>query len=546
MIRYDIYRLLILTRLEIQETALNNLTFTKFILSLALLSNISCAIKEKKSGNKSTSSNHAPYEDEAFQYESANNDSTSVDSADYQTSPGQVMSEEEKLEGDDQEAVKNEFINTSEEDTSTFSIDVDTASYTLARQLINSQILPTPQQIRTEEFINYFKYEYPEPADESPFAVSLESMPAPWQAEHQLLKIGIQGKDIDISSRPMSNLVFLLDVSGSMSAANKLGLIKHGLTMMTEHLTENDRVAIVVYAGAAGVVLESTTGDQQEKIIGSLAQLQAGGSTNGSQGIELAYKIAVENKIEGGINRVILGTDGDFNVGPSSTEALNSLIIEKAATGIELSVLGVGMGYMGDHKMESLANKGNGNYYYLDSQSEAERVLTEELSGTLQTIAKDVKLQISFTPEKVASYKLIGYENRRLANEDFDDDTKDAGELGAGHTVTALYEIKLAEGVSELDSDSVNLQLRYKQPGSDESQLLEASNVLNQASTEDFNFINAVTAFALKLKNSSDVESFSFDAIIELAGGLDNANQSEERQEFVGLVEKVKSLSEQE
>ena len=442
-----------------------------------------------------------------------------------------------------QESFDDIFISADSEATSTFSIDVDTASYTLTRQLINNQSIPVPEQVRTEEFINFFKYQYAQPEGEQPFAVSMEAMASPWKQSHQLLKIGIQGKNIDISSRPASNLVFLLDVSGSMSGANKLGLIKYGLTMISEQLTENDRIAIVVYAGAAGLVLDSTTGNETETIIGALEKLQAGGGTNGGEGIELAYKIASENKIEGGINRVILGTDGDFNIGRSTAEELDALIIEKAESGIELSVLGVGMGYMGDQKMESLANKGNGNYSYLDNQAEAKRVLTEELSGTLQTIAKDVKVQINFDPAKVASYKLIGYDNRRLENTDFEDDTKDAGELGAGHSVTALYELLLQDDINELDSETVTLQLRYKEPGSETSQLVEASNVLNQANTEDFTFINAVTAYALKLRNSADLADFTFDQIIELAGGADNPSLNEQRKEFIGLVEKTKALA---
>mgnify|MGYP003329769960 CR=1 FL=1 len=439
-----------------------------------------------------------------------------------------------------EQIAENSFIEVEKEEISTFSIDVDTASYTLARQMLNNGVLPSPSQIRTEEFINFFKYQYTKPTGDTPFAVQMQSEATPWREGHQLLKIGIQGKSVDISSRPVSNLAFLIDVSGSMSSAGKLGILKRGLISMVEKFGENDRLAIVVYAGAAGLVLDSTTGTEKEKIIASLSSLNAGGSTNGGAGIELAYKIALENKIEGGINRVILCTDGDFNVGTTTKDSLDSLIMEKAQSGIELSVLGVGMRITSDQRMESIANKGNGNYYYLDSDAEAKRVLITEMSGTLQTIAKDVKVQVQFNSEKVKSYKLIGYENRLLANEDFADDSKDAGELGSGHSVTAIYQIELLDE-NIANEDLLTLDLRYKDPGGEESKLVQANNVVNPTDSKDFSFASAVAAFTLKLRGSEEVKDFSFDQIISLVGNKEDLSES--RKEFIDLVQKAQILA---
>lgn len=325
---------------------------------------------------------------------------------------------------------------------STFSIDVDTASYSKLRQSVLEQnTLPVPGALRIEELINYFDYDYPGPKDNAPFAAHMRMAICPWNPEHQLMRVAVQAKKVDEENRPASNLVFLIDVSGSMAAANKLPLVKRTLMLLTQQLREHDRVAIVVYAGAAGCVLPSTLGSSKDQIFASIDELQSGGSTNGGQGIELAYRIAKENFVAGGVNRVILCTDGDFNVGVTGTDQLVAMMQENAKSNVFLTCLGYGAGNYNDSMMEQISNQGNGTYGMIDSELEARRVMVEQLSGTLMTVAKDVKLQIEFNPSRVSSYRLIGYENRRLANEDFANDRKDAGEIGAGHRVTALYEI---------------------------------------------------------------------------------------------------------
>ena len=358
--------------------------------------------------------------------------------------------------------VDNPFIRAiGEEALSTFSIDVDTASYSNMRRYLNSGVLPPPDAVRIEELINYFNYDYPAPteSDAHPFSVDVAAMPAPWKPEHKLVRIGLKGRDIHAGTKPATNLVFLLDVSGSMNSPAKLPLLKQSFKMLVDHLDGDDRVAIVVYAGASGLVLDSTYCTEKGRILAALDNLRAGGSTNGGAGIELAYKIASENFIEGGVNRVILATDGDFNVGVSSEAALVRLIEDKRKSDVYLSVLGFGSGNYQDAKMEELSNKGNGNAAYIDSEREARKALVEQMSGTLVTIAKDVKIQVEFNPAHVQAYRLIGYENRMLAAEDFNDDTKDAGEIGAGLTVTALYEI-VPHGV-EINLPSVD-PLKYQ------------------------------------------------------------------------------------
>ncbi len=378
---------------------------------------------------------------------------------------------------------ENEFLEALSNPLSTVSIDVDTASYSNARRFINESRLPPPDAVRIEEFINYFNYDYPQPADEHPFSINIEHSAAPWNLDHQLVHIGLQGLDVPKEELPDSNMVFLLDVSGSMNEPNKLPLVKRGFKLLVEQMSERDSVAIVVYAGAAGLVLPPTNGDSKAAIMDAIENLEAGGSTAGGEGIELAYQVAGENFIEGGNNRVILATDGDFNVGLSSDGELVRLIEEKRDEGIFLSILGFGTGNLKDSKMEQLADNGNGNYAYLDSIREANKVLVSEMAGTLLTIAKDVKIQIEFNPAKVKAYRLIGYENRLLAKEDFADDTKDAGELGAGTAVTFLYEIipvgadealrptpELKYQESEVSDEAqqsnelLTLKLRYKQP----------------------------------------------------------------------------------
>ena len=336
---------------------------------------------------------------------------------------------------------ENRFLGVEQEPLSTFSIDVDAASYSNMRRFINSGQHPPKDAIRIEEMINYFNYDYPQPTSDVPFEVVTELAQCPWQPQHQLLHIGLQGKTIPTQNLPASNLVFLIDVSGSMNSQNKLPLLKSSFKLLTNQLREQDRVAIVVYAGAAGLVLPPTSGKNKQAIKEALDQLKAGGSTAGGEGIQLAYKTAREHFIEGGNNRVILATDGDFNIGPSSDAALVRMIEKERESGIFLTVLGYGMGNYKDNKMQQLADKGNGNHAYIDNINEAKKVLVTEFGGTVFTIAKDVKIQIEFNPAAVEGYRLIGYENRLLQNEDFNDDQKDAGELGSGHTVTALYEI---------------------------------------------------------------------------------------------------------
>ena len=336
---------------------------------------------------------------------------------------------------------ENGYKNVNKDPLSTFSIDVDNASYSNIRRFINMGEMPPADAVRVEEMINYFKYDYPEPAGEHPFSVYSEMAICPWNKKHILLQVGLRGKSIDKSALPPSNLVFLIDVSGSMNNPNKLPLLKSAFGLLVNELRPRDHVAIVVYAGAAGLVLESTPGNRKETIMGAIDNLQAGGSTAGGAGLKLAYDEAEENYIAGGNNRIILATDGDFNVGESSNGAMERLVEEKRKKGVFITVLGFGMGNVKDDKMELIADKGNGNYSYIDNLQEARRVLVREFGGTLFTIAKDVKFQIEFNPAKIESYRLIGYENRLLNAEDFNDDRKDAGEMGAGHNVTALYEL---------------------------------------------------------------------------------------------------------
>ncbi|MCA9070675.1 MAG: VWA domain-containing protein, partial [Planctomycetaceae bacterium] len=447
----------------------------------------------------------------------------------------------------------------------TFSIDVDTASYSNVRRFLNQGQLPPPGAVRIEELINYFPYDYPAPEGRQPFSVNVEVADCPWNSEHRLARIGLKGREIDIEQRPPSNLVFLLDVSGSMSDANKLPLVKSSMKMLVDRLGENDRVAVVVYAGASGLVLPSTSADHKTKILSALDRLNAGGSTNGGEGIQLAYRISVENFIPGGVNRVILCTDGDFNVGKTNQSELIRLIEEKAKTGVFLSVLGFGMGNYKDSTMEKLADKGNGNYAYIDTHNEARKVLVEGLTGTLITIAKDVKIQVDFNPAQVEGYRLIGYENRMLRAEDFKDDTKDAGEIGAGHTVTALYELvppgKPLPG-SDVDpskyqkpdqlteaaaSDELfTVRLRYKDPDGQDSKPLEApikaeKKPFAQAG-QDFQFAAAVAQFGMLLRDSQYKGDSTFEKVLNTASANVGGDDSGYRREFVGLVEKAREL----
>ena len=455
---------------------------------------------------------------------------------------------------------ENEFLDALGNPLSTFSIDVDTASYSNVRRFIDDSQLPPPDAVRIEELINYFTYDYPQPQDEHPFSISVELSEAPWNPDHLLAHIGLQGQQVPKEELPNSNLVFLLDVSGSMNDSNKLPLVKQGFKLMVEQMVERDRIAIVVYAGAAGLVLPPTSGANTAVILQALDNLEAGGSTAGGEGIELAYQVAKDHFIEGGNNRVILATDGDFNVGPSSDGELVRLIEEKRGEGNFLTVLGFGTGNYKDSKMEQLADKGNGNYAYIDNIREAKKVLVSEMAGTLLTIAKDVKIQVEFNPAKVKAYRLIGYENRLLAKEDFDDDTKDAGELGAGHSVTALYEIipsdadealrptpelKYQESTlsdeAELTNELMTVKFRYKKPDGTESILmghpvLDESLSLDQTS-DNFKFSASVAEFGMLLRDSQFKGDATFAEAIELAKESKGTDDAGYRAEFIRLVE---------
>src|SRR5512133_3340760 len=460
---------------------------------------------------------------------------------------------------------ENGFKNVKIAPLSTFSIDVDNASYTNIRRFINMGELPPADAVRIEEMINYFKYQYPEPTGEHPFSVYTELAQCPWNKKHQLLQIGLRGKSIDKSALPPSNLVFLIDVSGSMSDPNKLPLLKSAFNLLVNELRAQDRVAIVVYAGAAGLVLESTPGNRKETILSAIDNLEAGGSTAGGAGLKLAYSEAEKNFIKGGNNRIILATDGDFNVGESGNGGMERLVEEKRELGVFITVLGFGMGNVKDDKMETIADKGNGNYSYIDNLQEARKVLVREFGGTLFTIAKDVKFQIEFNPAKVKSYRLVGYENRLLNDEDFNDDTKDAGEMGAGHNVTALYEIvpagsdekipvidplkyqpePIAAGprmpLSDSPREMCNIKLRYKQPDGLTSKMFEKTVGLEKkavAETSDrFRFSAAVASFGMILRNSPYKGSASVSDVVSLASGARSSDPDGYRAEFIRLVQ---------
>lgn len=461
---------------------------------------------------------------------------------------------------------ENIFHKPSANPLSTFSIDVDAASYSNVRRFINSSQLPPVDAVRIEEMINYFTYDYPQPNGEAPFSINTEVGSCPWNDSHYLVHIGLQGKTIPMENLPASNLVFLIDVSGSMNQSNKLPLLKSAFKMLVNELRPQDKVSIVVYAGAAGQVLPPTSGYQKNRITGSLDNLQAGGSTAGGQGIKLAYKTAREHFIEGGNNRVILATDGDFNVGESSDAAMQRLIEEKRESGIFLTVLGFGMGNYKDAKMEILADKGNGNYAYIDNILEAKKVFVNEFGGTLFTIAKDVKIQVEFNPEVVQSYRLIGYENRKLRDEDFNDDKKDAGELGSGHTVTALYEIipigvedqytgkiderkyqeKLPVKKGKYGNEIMTVKLRYKLPDENTSKLISRIVKNDPAeftdASDNYRFSAAVAGFGMILRDSEFRGDVDFDDILQWA--MNSRGQDEEgyRNEFIRMVETAQLL----
>jgi len=450
---------------------------------------------------------------------------------------------------------------------STFSIDVDAASYSNVRRFINSGQLPPKDAVRIEEMINYFNYNLPAPTNNEPVAIHTELSAAPWNPQHRLLRIGLKARVVATDKLPASNLVFLIDVSGSMNQTNKLPLVQSSLKMLVDQLRPQDKVAIVVYAGAAGLVLPSTPGNQKTTIKDAIDRLSAGGSTAGGEGIKLAYKTAVQNFIKSGNNRVILATDGDFNVGASSDGDMETLIEQERKSGVFLSVLGYGMGNYKDSKMETLADKGNGNYAYIDNITEARKTLVSEFGGTLFTVAKDVKLQLEFNPAKVASYRLIGYENRLLNKEDFNNDQKDAGDMGAGHTVTALYEIipagvhdKFTHSVDPLkyqkaekpatnfiSNDMLTIKFRYKEPTGSASKLSQAV-VLDRPvefknTSVDFRFATAVAEFGMLLRDSEFKQGSKYNEAIEMARAAKGDDHEGYRAEFVKLAESAKLLS---
>jgi Ca-activated chloride channel family protein len=458
---------------------------------------------------------------------------------------------------------ENPFLDVTRAPLSTFSIDVDTAAYANIRRYLNDGQLPPKDAVRIEELINYFEYDYPQPIGNVPFSVNTEVASCPWNQKHKIVQIGLQGKKVALDNVPPSNLVFLVDVSGSMNEPRKLPLLKDALRILVNQLSNKDRVAIVVYAGASGLALPSTSVGNRDEILSALDDLSAGGSTNGGQGIQLAYKIARENFIENGNNRVILATDGDFNVGVTGDTGLTNLIEQKRQSGVFLSVLGFGSGNLNDSMMEKLADKGNGNYSYIDSQEEARKALGQQVAGTLYTIAKDVKIQVEFNPSKVAGYRLIGYENRMLANRDFLDDKKDAGEIGAGHSVTALYEIvptgqmvendgielkysKYETSDTNFSDELMTIKLRYKEPNENESKLLsvgalDTNNSIENAS-ENLRFASAVAQFGLIMRDSRYKGNSSFGNIKNLANSSLGSDLRNYRSDFLNLIEKAKNI----
>lgn len=491
--------------------------------------------------------------------------SRSISSLRMESSPYDNLQDEEYSQFSE-----NRFRLANEEPLSTFSVDVDAASYSNMRRFINRGSLLNKDAVRIEELINYFSYNYTEPTGNDPVKISTEVGNCPWNSQNRLVKIGLKARSMAGENLPASNFVFLIDVSGSMYGATRLDLVKSSLKLLTNNLREKDRVAIVVYAGSAGEVLPSTSGANKQKIKEALDNLNAGGSTAGGAGIQLAYKIAKQNFIKGGNNRIILCTDGDFNVGVSSNEGLLALIEQERKSGVFLSILGYGMGNYKDNKMQTLAQAGNGNHAYIDNLQEANKVLVNEFGATMYTVAKDVKLQIEFNPTKVQAYRLVGYETRLLNKEDFNDDTKDAGEMGAGHTVTAFYEV-IPTGIksnlignvdplkyqketnistqkiftSDKYPDLLTVKLRYKQPNSDQSQKIEVPLIDDKGDnvSDDFRFASAVAMFGQIIKDSQYKGEGSYNKAIALAQKGYGEDKQGYRREFVRLMQTAQGLA---
>jgi Ca-activated chloride channel family protein len=533
----------------------------KTIISLSILSSI--LLSACSSGNQATlNANNAGRAGEPAPYAVADQSLASNTVAKAAGSPYNYEDETANTERYAQ-INENPFLEASKAPLSTFSIDVDTAAYSNVRRFIKDGRLPPKDAVRIEEMVNYFDYSYPQPLGDAPFSVSAETASCPWNGKHRLAMIGLQGRKVALDNTPPSNLVFLIDVSGSMSSPDKLPLVKHGLKLLVNQIKSNDRVALAVYAGSTGLVLPSTPGNQKQNILNAIDRLEAGGSTNGGAGIQLAYQAAAENFIQNGNNRVILATDGDFNVGLTNDNELVNLIEAKRKSGIFLSVLGFGSGNLNDSMMEKLADKGNGNYAYIDTQEEARKALGEQVAGTLYTIAKDVKIQVEFNPEKVAGYRLLGYENRVLANRDFDDDRKDAGEIGAGHTVTAIYEIVPAgekvenEGIelkysrvqptdTRFNSELLTVKLRYKEPKEEQSKLLTMGLMDNaqdiDSASENLKFAASVVEFGLLLRDSRYKGNANIGSVVNLANAARSNDLNGYRGEFIDLVGQAKRL----
>lgn len=537
---------------------------SKILVSFTLLVSLFFSACNSGTGNSEVAqSKETSYASNTNMATTANSPMISADSMKMDRKSGGI--EEDSTSGERYaQILENPFLETSRAPLSTFSIDVDTASYANVRRYINNGSLPPKDAVRIEELVNYFEYDYPQPIGNVPFSVSTDVANTPWNSKHKIVQIGLQGKKVSLDNVPPSNLVFLLDVSGSMNSSDKLPLLKDSFKILLNQLTSKDRIAIVAYAGSSGLVLPSTTADRKGEIMNAMNNLQAGGGTNGGQGIQLAYKVAMDNFIQNGNNRVILATDGDFNVGLSSDDELVRLIEQKRQSGIYLSVFGFGTGNTNDSMMEKLADKGNGNYAYIDSQDEAKKALGEQVAGTLYTIAKDVKIQVEFNPAKVAGYRLIGYENRMLADRDFNDDKKDAGEIGAGHSVTALYEIIPAgqkvenPGVDELkyakvepsdtrfSNELMTVKLRYKEPKESNSKLLtigvmDKNNSIENAS-DNLKFASAVAQFGLILRDSRYKGNSNLTSVLTLAQNSRGSDLRNYRGEFVELVNKTSGL----
>ena len=536
--------------------------------------------------NYDTGDSNAPYPEDSADtgssYEpGAPADQTEPGYEDWETNDGEMsgddMPAEEPKPG---ELIENEWVETKTENTSTFSIDVDTASYTLIRNyLMSYNYMPPKDKVRIEEMVNYFDYDYPQPEEGKPFSVTMEMTDSPWRSDTKLVMFGLQGKMLEPDKVPAHNLVFLIDVSGSMYGDDRLGLLKKSFKKLVEKLDKDDKVSIVTYAGNAGVLLDSVSGDKKDEIISAIENLEAGGSTAGAAGIKTAYELAEKNYSKDANNRIILATDGDFNVGIYDTNELVSYIETERNKGIFLTILGFGMGNYQDDRMEQLSNAGNGNYFYVDNEREADKIFTYDLMGTMFTIAKDVKLQVVFNPAKIAKYRLIGYENRVMANEDFNDDTKDAGEIGAGHRVTAFYEVFLTEKPAETpetetepeeggepaetdpdegesepaaepetvfgEDDFLVLKMRYKEPDADISKYMDtvmtSANIFAEMS-QNMGFASAVAEFGMLLRDSKFKADSSYDSVLKRAKENIGKDTFGFRGEFLELVEIAKSL----